>query len=144
MIIQQQGNVADHVQIAKDIIKEFRKYDIKKIAYDSKYAIHAILPMLADEGYELDSGTGQGFALSAATVQTNEWMRNFHMDLMHNKVLYWNLANIVMHVGNDGDYYPSKGKSGNKIDLASALLTAITGYLDSNSKPVFKPFVIAM
>ena len=134
LMIEQQGNVADHIEIAKDIIRIIDPYKIKKIGYDSKYAIHAVLPMLADAGYELEGGIGQGFALSPATVQVNEWMRKNQMDLMHHKVLYWNLANVIMKVGDQGDYYPSKGKSGNKIDGVSAMLTAITAYLDSNSQ----------
>lgn len=144
LMVQQDGNVADHIMIAEDIIEAIKPYDVKKIGYDSKYAIHAVLPMLAKAGYELDSGIGQGFHLSPATVQVNEWMRKYQMDLGHHKVLYWNLANVVMKVGDQGDYFPSKGKSGNKIDGASAMLTAITAYLDTNSKPEFLPFVIGI
>ena len=133
LMIEQEGNVANHVEIAKDIIEAIKEYDVKQIGYDSKYAIHAVLPMLVDAGYELGGGIGQGFTLSPATVQVNEWMRRNQMDLMHHKVLYWNLANVIMKVGDQGDFYPSKGKSGSKIDGVSAMLTAITAYLDDNA-----------
>ena len=105
---------------------------------------HGPAAELAHAWFGAGGGVGQGFTLSPATVQVNEWMKKEQMDLMHHKVLYWNLANVEMFVGHQGDFYPSKGKSGSKIDGVSAMLTAITGYLDSNSQHEFKPFVIAI
>jgi phage terminase large subunit-like protein len=135
MMIQQGGNVADHVLIAKDIIKELDKYEVIKFGYDAKYAIMAILPLMADAGYEGELlPIGQGFPLSPAVVQVNNWMQSGEMDLMHNQVLYWNLANVVMRIGDQGDQYPSKARSGNKIDGVSAKLTAVTTWLDDNSQ----------
>jgi phage terminase large subunit-like protein len=145
MMIKQSGNVADHVLIAKDIINEVKKYKVKKFGYDAKYAIMAILPLMADAGYENELiPIGQGFPLSPSVVQCNNWMQKSEMDLMHNQVLYWNLANVVMRIGDQGDQYPSKARSGNKIDGVSALLTAVTSYLDVNSQVEYKPFVIAI
>lgn len=144
-MIQQEGNTADHVLIAKDIIKELEKYKVKRFGYDAKYAIMAILPMMADAGYEaVLQPVGQGFPLSPSVIQVNTWMNKFELDLMGNNVLYWNFANVVMRTGDQGDQYPSKARSGNKIDGVSALLTGITTWLDDNSQTQYQPFVIAI
>lgn len=137
-MIQQDGNVADHTLISKDIINEISKYNVKSIGFDSRFAYAGIIPALAHAGYEdLLNPVGQGYSgLSAAVVQMFNWMKREEMDLMHNQVLYWNLANVVMKVGDEGDQIPSKGKSNMKIDGVSASLTAIAEYLRVGAKPV--------
>lgn len=137
-MIQQDGNVADHSLISKDIIKEISNYNVKSIGFDSRFAYAGIIPALAHAGYEeLLMPVGQGYTgLSAAVVQMFSWMKKAEMDLMGNKVLYWNIANVVMKVGDEGDQIPSKGKSNMKIDGVSASLTAIAEYLRVGAKPV--------
>lgn len=142
---QQPGNTANHMDITRDIIGELEKYSVKLVGYDSKYSISAFLPMMAEAGYEeVLRGVGQGFTLSPAVVQCAEWLKEEKLDLMNNFVLYWNLANVVMRVGDQGDHYPSKAKSENKIDGVSAMLTAMTVYLDDNSEIDFTPSVVVI
>lgn len=134
-MIKQEGNVADHVKIARDIIAEVKKYQLMSFGYDPKYAIMAVLPMMAEAGYEDQlAPVGQGYALSPAVVQVAEWAKTQQLDLMKNKVLFWNFANTVMRMGEQGDMYPSKKESQNKIDGVSALLTAVNRYLAVNAE----------
>lgn len=136
-MIKQDGNVADHYLISQDIITEIKKYNVKAIGFDSRFAYAGIIPALAHAGYEeILSPVGQGYSgLSSAVVQMFNWMKRSEMDLMHNQVLYWNLANVVMKIGDEGDQIPSKGKSSMKIDGVSATLTAIAEYLRKGAEP---------
>ena len=134
-MIMQDGNVADHMKIAQDIIKEVKKYNLISFGYDAKYAIMAILPMMADAGYEAElKPVGQGFTLSPAVVQMQNEIKLKQFDLMDNKVLLWNFSNTVMAMGQQGDQYPAKNKSGNKIDGVSALLTGYTEVMRLNAE----------
>lgn len=137
-MIKQDGNVADHSLMAKDIMNEISKYNIKSIGFDSRFAYAGIVPSLAHAGYEeILMPVGQGYTgLSASVSQMYNWLQKNEMDLMDHKVLYWNMANVVMKVGDEGDMIPSKGKSNMKIDGVSATLTAIAEYLRIGAKPV--------
>jgi phage terminase large subunit-like protein len=146
LMIKQDGDTANHVDIANDIIKDLEKYDLISFGYDSKYAIMALIPMLAEAGFESRLlPIGQGFTLSPAVIQMSDWLHKHELDLMHNKVFYWNMANVVMRVGDQGDQFPSKGRSGNKIDGVSAGLTSVAAYLIKNAQPLPSPvFVIGL
>lgn len=144
-MIEQQGNVADHMMIARDIIKEVSKYELKSFGYDQKYAIMAVLPMMAEAGYENQlSPVGQGWTLSPAVVQVFNWAAKKELQLCNNPVMLWNYANTVMRMGDMGDQIPSKVKSGNKIDGVSATLTAVTEYLRHNSTIDAETFVLGI
>ena len=145
LMIKQEGNTAQHVLIARDILNEISKYNVVSFGYDAKYAIMAILPMMEQAGYEEKLvPVGQGFTLSPAVVQCTDMMKKHELDLMGNEVLYWNFSNTVMKIGDQGDPYPSKVKSQNKIDGVSALLTGMTEYFRLNAEPEYKPFVITI
>lgn len=134
-MFQQSGNVADHMAIARDIIRIVEPYDLKSFGYDQKYAIMAVLPMMADAGYEDKlSPVGQGWTLSPAVVQVFNWASKYQLQFGNNPVVLWNYANTVMKMGDQGDQIPSKVKSGNKIDAVSSHLTAVTEYLRHNSE----------
>lgn len=136
LMIMQDGNVADHKLMSKDIIDEIAKYKVKSIGFDARLAYAGIVPDLAHAGYEDRlMSVGQGFTLTTGVIQMENWLKRFEMDLMNNSVLYWNLANTVMKVGDQGDSFPSKAKSGNKIDGVSASLTAIMEYLRVGAEP---------
>ena len=142
-MIEQDGNVADHMMIARDIIAEVKEYNLMSFGYDAKYAIMAILPMMAEAGYEDElKPVGQGFKLRPAVVEMQNLLKRKHFDLRGNKVLLWNFANTVMRLGEQGDQYPAKNKSGNKIDGVSALLTAYTEYMRINADPIVHSGVI--
>jgi len=134
-MIEQDGNVADQSLISVDILNEIQKYDLKSFGFDSRYAYSGIVPFMCNNGYEdMMVGVGQAFTLSGAVVEMQNWMKRYEMDLMHNKVLYWNLSNVVMKMGDHGDMFPSKGQSQNRIDGVSAALTAITEYMRLNAE----------
>jgi len=134
-MIQQQGNVADHMAIARDIIEMVKPYEVKSFGYDAKYAIMAVLPMMAEAGYEEQlSPVGQGWTISPAVVQIFNWTAKKQMQFGNHPTVLWNYANTVMRMGDQGDQIPSKVKSGNKIDAVSAHLTAVTEYLRHNAE----------
>lgn len=145
-MIEQPGNAANLLDVGRDIIREIEKYDLKIFGYDSRYAYSGIIPMLVESGYEDRMRTvGQGFALSPAVTESTQWLLHHKMDLMHNPVLYWNLANVAMRVGDQGDMFPSKAKSGKgKIDGVSAKMTAICEYLVANVEIEGETFVIGV
>ena len=134
-MIQQQGNVADHMAIARDIIEMVKPYELKSFGYDAKYAIMAVLPMMAEAGYEEQlSPVGQGWTISPAVVQIFNWTAKKQMQFGNHPTVLWNYANTVMRMGDQGDQIPSKVQSGNKIDAVSAHLTAVTEYLRHNAE----------
>lgn len=126
-LIKQPGNVIDHVPMTEDIIAEVKKYDLKGIGFDAKYAYQVIANFVRIGGYPEDIAhtVQQGFGISAHVVTLEKMLMKSELDLMSNPVLFWNFGNTKMEVGSRGDRYPTKMDSRQKIDGVTAVLDAI-------------------
>ena len=122
------NNVVVYEQIAMDILNA--PYNIIKAGADPKYLYTG--PVQFWNGTKIQEvlfPVAQGFSLSGATESVATWSGGRELDLMNNPVLLWNFSNVVLHKGVSGHIYPSKGKSLNKIDGVSALVTGCYLYL---------------
>jgi phage terminase large subunit-like protein len=125
-----EGNVLDHDIMSEDILEECRKYKIKSIGFDSKYAYQGVVTKLAKNGYEdMLIPVGQGFNLSASYSAIEMHCHNIEFDFQNNPMTAWNFSNVEMITGNKGDRMASKAKSKNKIDIVTTLATAYSEYL---------------
>ena len=130
------GNVVEYDIICTDIEDELSKYKPVSFGVDTKYFNSHVASHLKDASFLAEViPVGQGFTLTAAVDQMEVWTAKRSIDFMDNPVLKWNFANVMLHVGNVGGKYPSKGKSTNKIDGAVALVIGTHEFLRLGGEP---------
>ena len=139
-------NRTEHDEIAKQMIIEMDKYDIRSIGYDAKYFASGVAPHLKTTKYlELCNAVGQGYSgLSAAVNEVEGWAVTQKMDLNRNPVLSWCFNNTELKTGDQGDRIPSKRLSTGRIDGVSATLDAVAEYLRSGAEPPKNPKRVLM
>lgn len=130
------GDVINHNLITSDTLSLMKQFDVKGVGFDQKFAYQGVIVSIAEAGYEeLCESISQGFSLSNAVNDVERLTYESAFDFMDNPVLYWNFSNVVLTIGDKMDRYPSKKKSGDKIDLVSALLIAMTKYNICKAEP---------
>ena len=124
------GNVVEYDLIVQEMLEALNSYTPISLGVDTKYFNSHVATHLKNSGYlDVIIPVGQGFNLTGATEQMEVWTSSETISFQENPVLRWNFSNVLMHVGISGHKYPSKGKSTNKIDGVSALVTAVHEYL---------------
>lgn len=126
-LIVHEGNVIDHDIVSQKALEYMKSVNVKGIGFDVRHAYGGVITTIAKNGYEaLCSPTSQGFKLSPAVITTEAGLEKKKYNFFNNPVTAWNFSNVVMKIGEQGDYFPDKSKGANKIDIISALLTAET------------------
>lgn len=131
-----EGSVIDHLQMGNEILAILEEYNVQVIGYDSKYANMGVVPILYNNNYSNNLvPVGQGFNLSPATLQIEQWIMQKQMNLLNNPVLLWNFRNVTLNTGSKGDVYPDKMRSTGKIDGVLAMCNSVTEYLRLKAEP---------
>jgi phage terminase large subunit-like protein len=126
-LIVHEGNVIDHDIVSAKALEYMKTVNVKGIGFDVRHAYGGVITTIAKNGYEdICSPTAQGFKLSPAVITTEAALEKKKYNFFNNPVTAWNFSNVVMKIGEQGDYFPDKSKGANKIDIISALLTAET------------------
>lgn len=131
------GNVVEYNVIAERIAWELEKFDCISIGCDAKYLYTGPVSIWNTQGkqdiIEKIVPVGQGFNLTGATEQIEQWTTLKRMDFMGNPVMEMCFANTTLHLkdsgnvqegGISGHKYPAKGKSSGRIDGVIGLVTA--------------------
>jgi phage terminase large subunit-like protein len=132
-----EGNAVEYTKMADQAIRICQRYSVKSFGFDARYFYMGLAEQYHGAGYgDKMYPVGQGFNLSGAARQLENWTANNEMDFMNNPVLEWNFSNVVLTIGDKGDIFPNKNKSQNKIDGVTALLDAIYEYLRLKAEPI--------
>lgn len=141
-------NTVEYGEIARDMEYKMDQVNIMGLGADSHFLRTGPVSHMSEkyvgENVDILIPVGQGFNLTGATEQVEQWMNNDQLDLMGNPVLKMCFQNTTLHLkdmnniqegGISGHKFPSKGKSTGRIDGVSGLVTAVHEYMRRRSEP---------
>jgi phage terminase large subunit-like protein len=132
------GNIIDHNYIVRDVEKilnmniQLQAIDYDRYLAESHNTVHGILELGFDQMRDLAQTPAY---LSTPTKEIEVQILKGNM-CFHNPIARWNFANVVIKTDQNGNVKADKEKSGNKIDGISALVNAMHGFMEDNTKPV--------
>lgn len=120
------GNVIDYRWIRRKInALRAEGYDIREVAYDPAFATQFAQQLQDEDGF-VATPISQGFeSLTEAAVLLEKLVQGGQLRHGGHPLLAWNAANVVVDVDAGGRRRPSKGKSTERIDGISALVTGL-------------------
>jgi len=125
------GNETDFDFIESDLRDLAGKFRIQSVRYDPWQATQ-LSQRLRAEGLNCVEfrATTQNF--SPAIIELDAAMRGGRLDHDGNPVLEWCMGNVVGTQDRRGNFYPTKSKPEQKIDLAVAAMMGIAGAMDED------------
>ena len=119
-----EGAVVHYSYIENFILNLGEKFNIREIAFDRWNATRTI-QILEDEGFTM-AQFGQGFSsMSAPTKELERLVLDKKIAHNGNKILRWNIDNIVIRQDPAGNIKIDKAKSSEKVDGAVAMVMAL-------------------
>ena len=120
-----EGNVVDYSYVESFIGGLKEKFQIREIAFDRWNATQLTQNLEAEYEFTMVQ-FGQGFAsMSSPTKELEKLVLERKIVHNGNKILRWNMDNIVVRVDPAGNIKIDKGKSTEKVDGAVALVMAL-------------------
>jgi phage terminase large subunit-like protein len=142
LIIPTPGDTTDMTFIERDIIALRQHFWSESISFDIAH--------FRDCAGRLQNGHGipmvqvsQGFALSPSILRVERLLKERRLCLHSHPIAQWCLSNVVLSPG-VRDFRIDKNKSREKVDAASALCTAVDGYLLSEQTKLRSDGVISV
>lgn len=132
-LIRTPGNVIDYAYIEQIVSMCAAEYDLRAVHYDRYDATQTVLK-LQEQGVKMEP-YGQGFV--SMSRPTKEFEKLAHeQKLRHNgnKLLAWELANVVLKSDPAGNIKPTKKQEEAKIDGVVASIMALAAWLVYGSK----------
>jgi phage terminase large subunit-like protein len=131
-----EGVTVEYDKIAAKMIQEMDKYDVQALAVDPKYFSTGPVIFFKDTKYlQLIDKIGQTYTnLAGATEKVEQMAKDHKFDFGGHPVMQWNFACVELRVGDQGDRMPSKGRSKGRIDGVAALVTAMSRWLQDQTK----------
>lgn len=125
------GNETDFDFIESDLLELAQKFRVQSVRYDPWQATQ-LSQRLRNEGLNCIEfrATTQNF--SPAIIELDAAMRSGRIDHDGNPVLEWCMGNVVGTQDRRGNFYPTKSKPEQKIDLAVAAMMGIAGAMDED------------
>lgn len=126
-----QGNVTDYSFITNDLMKNYEKLSIKKIAYDqwnsTQWAIEATENGLPLEPYSQSIGN-----FNKPTRELERLIRSKKVVIDNNEITRWMFRNVALKSDHNGNVKPNKGAGKDKkIDGIIAMIEALGICLDT-------------
>jgi phage terminase large subunit-like protein len=124
----------DNRFLAKDIIDNSTKYNIKMIGFDPYVADHQVITELRDldvEGIQVAQGPG---TLHLPTDTFESIISAREADLLKNPVLIQQFDNVQIKIDHNGNKKPDKKLSAGKIDGIAATNNAIAAWIHDTAE----------
>lgn len=126
-----QGNVTDYSFITNDLMQNYEKLSIKKIAYDqwnsTQWAIEATENGLPLEPYSQSIGN-----FNKPTREIERLIRSKKVVIDNNEITRWMFRNVALKSDHNGNTKPNKGAGKDKkIDGIIAMIEALGVELDT-------------
>ena len=125
LITETPGDVTDYRFVNKQILEDFKDFDIRTLAFDRTFS-HAMIQELQDEGIDV-AAFGQGFvSMSTPTKDFERMVIGGELNHFGNKVLTWMAGNTVVKTDPAGNIKPDKSHdTSKKIDGIVAAIMAL-------------------
>jgi phage terminase large subunit-like protein len=123
-IILHSGEMVDHDLILNDIIELSKKYIIKSIAYDRKFAA-PIVNRLEDADIQMNAFDQSLVNISYPTTELDNLVKKKMINHYDNPVMRWELSNVLIYRGENELIKVTKKNSPDKVDGVVALIMAI-------------------
>ena len=132
------GNVLDEDWYVTFLLNELSRYKVRCIAYDP-WGMWDIVPKLSRYERELMEYQQNIRYMSVPTKHLESEIRKGNLNFLHNPVIRWMMANVVIYVDPNANIKLDKAKARNKIDGVVATVDAIGGYLTKTAgkKPAY-------
>lgn len=134
------GNVTDYDHIAADITEAVAHFNLVSVGYDTALSSY-LTPRLIDAGIDMQPYSQAPLWLTPPAKQVERLCLSESFRHGGNPVQRWMMANVTMHPTQAGNYYPSKGKSAEKIDGVAAMLNAVGQWLKDRGQPQGKSYL---
>ena len=131
------GSEIDFAHIEQDALDDIKQFTVREIRPDDKYAIQLMQRIEEATGVtRVDSITPADFSEPMKELEAAIATGRFHHD--GNPILKWCLSNVTTYIRRDQSYaMPDKDRPDNKIDLAIALLIAMSrGMVIEDASPI--------
>ena len=130
-------SVTDWRQIRRDVLAIIDRYglNVQELAVDRAFQGFEIIRALSEEDGFVAFAHGQGsLGMIPPTKLTKDCILGGRLKHDGNAVLRWMMSNVVVHPG-EGEEYPMKKKSPDKIDGAVAMIMAVGRALIGDQGP---------
>jgi len=135
------GNVTDYEQILNDILEAVQPFSLQGIGYDRALS-HYLTPRLIENGIRMEVYSQAPLWLTPPAKFIERLALSENIRHGGNPVLRWMMANVTMAPTAAGNYYPSRGKSAEKIDGVAAMLNAVGQWLKDRGEPSGKSYLL--
>lgn len=134
------GNVTDYDLIHADILEHVAPFTIAGVGYDTALSSY-LTPRLIEAGLRMEPYSQAPLWLTPPAKFIERLTQSENLQHGGHPVMRWMMANVTMHPTAAGNYYPSKGKSAEKIDGVSAMLNAVGQWLKDRGQPQGKSYL---
>jgi phage terminase large subunit-like protein len=123
------GDTIDTTRMRRQIrqLRDEYGFDVVKVCYDRAYARDFAQALQDDDGFLVEPITQSFAELNEPSVLLEVLVRTGRLRHGGHPVLRWNAANVVRDMDAGGRIKPSKGKSTERMDGISALVTGLRG-----------------
>lgn len=128
------GNVTDYDIMLADIVAMCEPFSPVSLAFDKALSSY-LVPRLMENGITCEPYPQSPIWLTPPAKYIERLCLSESLIHAGHPVLRWNMANVTMAITSVGNYYPSKGKSADKIDGLAALLNACGQWLKDAGEP---------
>lgn len=135
------GNVTDYEQILNDILEAVQPFALQGIGYDRALS-HYLTPRLIENGIRMEVYSQAPLWLTPPAKFIERLALSENIRHGGNPVLRWMIANVTMAPTAAGNYYPSRGRSAEKIDGVAAMLNAVGQWLKDRGEPSGKSYLL--
>lgn len=122
------GNVIDYDYIINDILDAGTNFRIKMIGYDP-YNADLVIPKFTGQNIECGAIRQGYLTMSPATKKLEMLVLNKEIQHEGDPITRWMMGNVETSTDAAGNIKPDKGKSSNKIDGVSSLVTALATFM---------------
>lgn len=122
------GNVIDYDYIINDILDAGTNFRIKMIGYDP-YNADLVIPKFTEQNIECGAIRQGYLTMSPATKKLEMLVLNKEIQHEGDPITRWMMGNVEISMDAAGNIKPDKGKSSNKIDGVSSLVTALATFM---------------
>ncbi|AEJ02183.1 Terminase [Nitrosomonas sp. Is79A3] len=126
-IIGNEGDVTDFDQIADDLVKSAKIFDLQEIPFDPALSRYFATKLINDHSLPLVEMKQNGLMFTSAVTELENLVLEGKLIFRDNPAFTWMTGNVVVKESKfTGLKHPTKERASNKIDGPIALLTALS------------------
>jgi phage terminase large subunit-like protein len=133
------GNVTDYTVLHRDILEICQRHGVRRLAVDLKFNGQMLANMLQGDGVDVVGYPQGGRAMSAPLKALENLVLAGRVRHAGHPVFSWNASNCAVAEDRQGNIYPSKAKSTERIDGIVACCEGIAAWMGAEQRPSENP-----